>query len=94
MATTASQPTGRARSAGLAGKALSLPPVSFFVVSAIFHYLGPALAVLLFTHVTALGVMWLRVAAAALVFAAWRRPWRLAARARSWMTISRWWLSA
>jgi len=80
MATTASQPAGRARSAGLAGRALNLPPVSFFVVSAIFHYLGPALAVLLFAHVTALGVMWLRVAAAAVVFAVWRRPWRLAAR--------------
>src|SRR5690348_1844456 len=80
MATTASQPAGRARSAGLAGRALTLPPASFFVVSAIFHYLGPALAVLLFAHVTALGVMWLRVAAAAVVFAVWRRPWRLAAR--------------
>jgi inner membrane transporter RhtA len=54
--------------------------VSFFVVSAIFHYLGPALAVLLFAHVAALGVMWLRIAGAAVVFAAWRRPWRLAGR--------------
>ena len=80
MATTASQATGRPRRAGLAGRALNLPPVSFFVVSAVFHYLGPALAVLLFAHVTALGVMWLRVAAAAAVFAVWRRPWRLAVR--------------
>jgi inner membrane transporter RhtA len=59
---------------------LNLPPVSFFVVSAIFHYLGPALAVLLFAHVAALGVMWLRIAGAAVVFAVWRRPWRLAGR--------------
>ena len=28
-------------------RALNLSPASFFVVSAIFHYLGPALAVLL-----------------------------------------------
>jgi inner membrane transporter RhtA len=57
-----------------------LPPVSFFLVSAVFHYLGPALAVLLFAHVPALGVMWLRIATAAVVFAVWRRPWRLARR--------------
>jgi inner membrane transporter RhtA len=57
-----------------------LPPVSYFLVSAVFHYLGPALAVLLFAHVAALGVMWLRIATAAVVFAAWRRPWRLAHR--------------
>jgi inner membrane transporter RhtA len=50
------------------------------MVSAIFHYLGPALAVLLFAHVAALGVMWLRIAGAAVVFAVWRRPWRLAGR--------------
>ena len=54
----------------------SVPPHAFFVVSAIFHYLGPALAVLLFRHVDALGVAWLRIATAALAFALWRRPWR------------------
>jgi inner membrane transporter RhtA len=48
----------------------------FFVGSAVFHYLGPAFAVLLFARVDVLGVAWLRIAAAALVFAAWRRPWR------------------
>lgn len=57
-----------------------LTPLSFFLVSAVFHYLGPALAVLLFAHVAALGVMWLRIASAAVVFAVWRRPWRLAGR--------------
>ena len=46
-----------------------------FVVSAVFHYLGPAFAVLLFVRVDVLGVAWLRIAAAALIFAAWRRPW-------------------
>jgi len=80
VATTASQTAEGTSQARLASKALNLPPVSFFVVSAIFHYLGPALAVLLFAHVAALGVMWLRVAAAAVVFAVWRRPWRLAGR--------------
>src|SRR3954452_2993651 len=53
-----------------------LPPHVYFVGSAVFHYLGPAFAVLLFARVDALGVAWLRIASAALVFAAWRRPWR------------------
>jgi len=54
-----------------------LPPVSYFLTSAVFHYLGPSFAVLLFAHVAVLGVAWLRIAAAAVVFALWRRPWRL-----------------
>jgi inner membrane transporter RhtA len=33
--------------------------------------------VLLFAHVEVLGVAWLRIAAAAVVFALWRRPWRV-----------------
>ena len=41
-----------------------------------FHYLGPAFAVLLFARVDVLGVAWLRVVAAAAIFALWRRPWR------------------
>ncbi|MFC5525049.1 DMT family transporter [Rhodanobacter ginsengisoli] len=53
-----------------------LPPASYFLVSAIFHYLGPAFAVLLFARVEPLGVAWLRIASAALIFVAWRRPWR------------------
>jgi inner membrane transporter RhtA len=48
-----------------------------FLVSAVFHYLGPAFAVLLFERVDVLGVAWLRIAAAAAVFAAWRRPFAL-----------------
>jgi inner membrane transporter RhtA len=52
------------------------PPHAFFLVSAIFHYLGPSFAVLLFSHIGVLGVAWLRIAAAAAVFAVWRRPWR------------------
>ena len=56
------------------------PPQVYFVGSAIFHYLGPAFAVLLFARVDVLGVAWLRIASAAVVFAAWRRPWRVLAR--------------
>jgi inner membrane transporter RhtA len=54
-----------------------VPPHAYFVVSAVFHYLGPAFAVLLFARVDVLGVAWLRIASAAVVFALWRRPWRL-----------------
>jgi len=54
-----------------------VPPHVFFVASALFHYLGPAGAVLLFTHLAPVGVAWLRIVSAALVFAAWRRPWRV-----------------
>ena len=52
------------------------PPHLYFVVSAVFHSLGPAFAVLLFAKVEVLGVAWLRIASAALVFALWLRPWR------------------
>ncbi len=61
----------------------ALPPHVYFLVSAIFHYLGPAFAVLLFARVSVLGVAWLRIASAAVVFALWRRPWRIFARS-SW----------
>jgi inner membrane transporter RhtA len=57
-----------------------LPPQAFFLVSAIFHYLGPSFAVLLFARVGVLGVAWLRIITAAIVFAVWRRPWRPARR--------------
>jgi inner membrane transporter RhtA len=45
------------------------------VLGATFHYLGPSFAVLLFAHVDALGVAWLRLLSAAVVLALWRRPW-------------------
>jgi inner membrane transporter RhtA len=57
-----------------------IPPHAYFVGSAVFHYLGPAFAVLLFARVDVLGVAWLRIAAAGLVFALWRRPWRVLGR--------------
>lgn len=56
---------------------MQLPPASYFMVSAVFHYAGPSFAVLLFVHVDVLGVAWLRIATAAIVFALWRRPWRV-----------------
>jgi len=65
------------------GRLDRLPPQSFFLVSAVFHYLGPSLAVLLFARLDVLGVAWLRIASAAVVFAAWRRPWRLVRKVRS-----------
>jgi inner membrane transporter RhtA len=57
--------------------AKKLPPHFFFFVSAVFHYLGPSFAVLLFANVNELGVAWLRIASAAAVFSLWRRPWRV-----------------
>lgn len=62
------------------GIATRVPAPAYFGISAIFHYLGPAFAVLLFTQVDVLGVAWLRIASAAVVFAVWRRPWRLVRR--------------
>ena len=53
-----------------------IPPHAWFGVSAVFHYLGPAFAVLLFPAVGVLGVAWLRIASAAATFAPWTRPWR------------------
>ncbi|RWN52505.1 DMT family transporter [Mesorhizobium sp.] len=61
--------------------ATSLPPHVWFGVSAVFHYLGPAFAVLLFPHVGVLGMAWLRIVTAALVFAPLTRPWTVFARA-------------
>lgn len=53
-----------------------VPPHVWFLVSAVFHYLGPSFAVLLFARIAPPGVAWLRIASAGLVFALWRRPWR------------------
>src|SRR5580698_1577778 len=57
------------------------PPHAWFAISAVFHYLGPSFAVLLFPSVGVLGVAWLRIAAAAAIFAPWTAPWRTIARA-------------
>lgn len=55
--------------------ASTVPPHAWFGVSAVFHYLGPSFAVLLFPAVGVLGVAWFRVATAAAVFAPFTRPW-------------------
>ncbi len=60
------------------------PPHVYFLVSAVFHYLGPAFAVLLFARVDVLGVAWLRVVSAAVVFAVWRRPRRMSRLLAAW----------
>src|SRR3954470_11548662 len=57
-----------------------VPPHLYFVVSAVFHYLGPAFAVLLFARVEALGVAWLRIATGAIGLLLLRRPGRSLAR--------------
>ncbi|TMJ42337.1 MAG: EamA family transporter, partial [Alphaproteobacteria bacterium] len=44
------------------------PPHVYFLISAVFHYLGPSFAVLLFAELSPLGVAWLRIASAALIF--------------------------
>lgn len=67
------------RTATLAPLANRVPPHAFFLVSAVFHYLGPSFAVLLFARLAPPGVAWLRIASAGLVFALWRRPWRVLA---------------
>ena len=56
--------------------AAAVPPHAWFGVSAVFHYLGPSFAVLLFPAVGVLGVAWFRIASAALIFAPITRPWR------------------
>jgi inner membrane transporter RhtA len=63
-------------SAAIRQRVVAIPPELYFVVSAVFHYLGPSFAVLLFARVEPLGVAWLRIVSAGIVFAAWRRPWR------------------
>ena len=82
----ANQTQAPATSPALAGAAFGrlstkLPPHVWFGVSAVFHYLGPAFAVLLFPHVGVLGMAWLRIATAALIFMPLTRPWRTFARA-------------
>jgi inner membrane transporter RhtA len=64
---------GENRSVGLSDR---VPPHLWFIGGAVFHYLGPSFAVLLFARVSVGGVAWLRIVSAAVLFAAWRRPWR------------------
>lgn len=59
----------------------TVPPHAWFGVSAVFHYLGPSFAVLLFPAVGVLGVAWFRIASAAMIFAPLTRPWKTIAKA-------------
>ncbi len=70
-----------ARTSALSRAADTVPPHLWFGVSAVFHYLGPSFAVLLFPAVGPLGVAWLRIASATAFFAPWTRPWRTIATA-------------
>lgn len=75
---------------GLNRAAETVPPHAWFGVSAIFHYLGPSFAVLLFPVVGVLGVAWFRIATAALVFASFTKPWRTIRKANAktrWLLI-------
>lgn len=68
-----------------------VPPLGYFVTSAIFHYLGPSFAVLLFAKIEVLGVAWLRIATAALIFGLSRRAWRFwsqASRAQQFTVLA------
>jgi inner membrane transporter RhtA len=78
----------RRRGASLADTA---PPSVFILSSAVFHYLGPSLAALLFTRVGVLGVAWLRIASAAGFFLLVRRPVRVlrgASSGRRWLFVA------
>lgn len=66
-------------SRGRTAPATQPPAHVYFVITAVFTYLGPSFAVLLFARVQVLGVLWLRIASAAVILAAWRRPWRAVA---------------
>ena len=59
----------------------AVPPHLWFATSAVFHYLGPSFAVLLFPSVGVLGVAWMRIATAAAVFAPFTHPLRTFRRA-------------
>lgn len=79
------------RSAGFSRAADFVPPHVWFGVSAIFHYLGPAFAVLLFAQIGVLGVAWLRIASAALVFVPLTRPWRtirMSSAEQRWLLVA------
>ncbi len=69
-----------ARPARAAARLATRPPAHlYFVTSAAVSQLGTSFAVLLFARVQVLGVVWLRIVSAAVIFAAWRRPWRMVA---------------
>ncbi len=80
MPQASGSPSAQLNTASAIGAAV--PPQAFFLISAVFHYLGPSFAVLLFSRVEVPGVVWLRIASAAMVFTIWRRPWQIFAQLR------------
>lgn len=60
----------------IASGVAAAPPHLWFIISALFHYLGPSFAVLLFSYVDVLGVAWFRISSAALIFSLWTQPWK------------------
>lgn len=56
--------------------AARVPAQLFIVGSALVQYIGAAIAVGLFAAMSPASVAWWRVTVAAVVMAAWRRPWR------------------
>jgi len=65
------------RSLGVCHRTSISSSAPYFITSAL------PFAVLLFRHIEPLGVAWLRIATAAVIFAKWQRPWRL------WATTDR-----
>lgn len=59
------------------GPQRAIPAPLYFVVGALTQYVGAALAVTLFDHLSPSGVAWLRVVFSAVILWIWRRPkWR------------------
>jgi inner membrane transporter RhtA len=82
---------GKRKAISRSGPLERIPPHAYFVGAAIFHYLGPSFAVLLFARVSVSGVAWLRIVAAGAVFALWRRPWKTFAasnRRARWLIVA------
>ncbi|MGL5924424.1 EamA family transporter [Chroococcidiopsis sp.] len=78
----------------LLSRAAIAPPHLWFVISAIFHYLGPSFAVLLFQHVGVLGVAWFRIVSAALILTIWTKPWKTFRSVNREVAIALWLLGA
>jgi inner membrane transporter RhtA len=69
-------PTPPSGPRGAGGPLARVPAPALFLVSGLAQYGGAALAVALFAVIASPTVAWLRIAVAALVLLAWRRPWR------------------
>jgi inner membrane transporter RhtA len=69
---------------GLARAGRKVPGAGLFLIGALSQYVGTAIAVTLFAAIAAPSVAWARLAVAAIVLTAWRRPWRLRWPLRRW----------